>query len=212
MRAAMSKHHQYHPSQTGNLHSPKKSHHDTTNTSSTSSSAHHGHPSNGFRTSTTSQLPLMGAFEHASQPNDTNNNYNKHRGHKRSSAEPNSNTNSSKKSKLSVPSDKGGKGDGGESDERASQNHYNIMEKLKELYKELKSDKSCKEVSTSAHCTKKRWTRKNEVDGRKKKCVTFFSPLFARFGQSFSLTLIFSGDLMENPFSAQSVAIVVPAR
>lgn len=134
----MSKHHQYHPSQTGNLHSPKKSHHD---------SNHHGHPSNGFRTnSSINNQPMMNNFEHASQSNDTNNNYNKHRGHKRSSAEPNSNANSSKKSKLSVPSDKCGKSEGCD-DEKSSQNHYNIMEKLKELYKELKNDKSCKEVS-----------------------------------------------------------------
>lgn len=110
---------------------------------------------------------MMGAFEHASQPNDTNNNYNKHRGHKRSSVEPNSNTNSSKKSKLSVPSDKCGRSEG--DDDKPPQLHYNIMEKLKELYKELNSDKSCKEVSVeliffmSAKMAES--VRKNEVDG-----------------------------------------------
>jgi hypothetical protein len=131
----MSKHHQYHPSQTGNLQSTKKS--------QLIDSNHHG-TSNGFR-STNSSINNQ-PFEHATQSNDTNNNYNKHRGHKRSSAEPNSNANSSKKSKLSVPSDKSGKFEG-DDDKLSPQNHYNIMEKLKELYKELKNDKSCKEVS-----------------------------------------------------------------
>lgn len=150
----MSKHHQYHPSQTGNLQATKKS--------QLVDSNHHG-TSNGFRTnSSINNQPMMNNFEHATQSNDTNNNYNKHRGHKRSSAEPNSNANSSKKSKLSVPSDKSGKSEGDE--EKSSQNHYNIMEKLKELYKELKNDKSCKEVSKHhIKFNKKRRRRKKNM-------------------------------------------------
>jgi hypothetical protein len=80
--------------------------------------------------------------------NDTNNNHNKH--HKRSAGGGNGEASSSKRTKLSVPSDKnvvkmdGSSSGGGQT--RTPQSHYNIMEKLKELYKELKSDKSCKEV------------------------------------------------------------------
>lgn len=80
--------------------------------------------------------------------NDTNNNYNKHHTHhKRSAGGGSGEGSSSKRTKLSVPSDKSGKVEAGGGSMRPQQSHYNIMEKLKELYKELKHDKSCKEVS-----------------------------------------------------------------
>lgn len=79
--------------------------------------------------------------------NDTNNNYNnKHHTHHKRSAGVVGEASSSKRTKLSVPSDKNVKEDVKEGTRTQQQSHYNIMEKLKELYKELKGDKSCKEV------------------------------------------------------------------
>lgn len=50
-----------------------------------------------------------------------------------------------------VPSDKVNKNASANAIESSSAgaagSHYNIMEKLKELYRELKGDKTCKEVS-----------------------------------------------------------------
>lgn len=75
--------------------------------------------------------------------NDTNNNCNnKH--HKRS-AGIFGEASSSKKTKLCVPNIR--EDSGCSKMPTPLQVHYNIMEKLKDLYKELKTDKSCKEVS-----------------------------------------------------------------
>jgi hypothetical protein len=97
---------------------------------------HHG--SNGLRPNTNGII---------SEINDTNNNYNnnKHHTHHKRSAGIVGEASSSKRTKLSVPSDKSAKEDISMKTQQ-QQSHYNIMEKLKELYKELKGDKSCKEV------------------------------------------------------------------
>lgn len=84
--------------------------------------------------------------------NDTNNNsYNQK--HKRSSSS-SGDASSSKRTKFnsqssqSVPSEKVNKyASNVEGGSNGIGSHYNIMEKLKELYRELKGDKMCKEVS-----------------------------------------------------------------
>lgn len=84
--------------------------------------------------------------------NDTNNNYNnKHHTHHKRSAGVSGEASSSKRTKFNVPSDKNVKEDAGNSKTHSPhQSHYkNIMEKLKDLYKELKKDKSCKDVSSN---------------------------------------------------------------
>lgn len=126
----MSKHH-YHPA-SGSFHSTsKKSHIDL------EMAIHHG--SNGLRAN----------INGISEINDTNNNYNnKHHTHHKRSAGVIGEASSSKRTKFSVPSDKNAKEDVSSTRTQShQQSHYNIMEKLKELYKELKGDKSCKEVS-----------------------------------------------------------------
>lgn len=142
----MSKHHHYHPNQSGNYHTATKKshldHHDSDVIMMMPS--HHG--SNGLRPN--------GIVNGDVDSNDTNNNHNKHHTHHKRSAGASggggSEASSSKRTKLSVPSDRSGKVDSGG---RTLQSHYNIMEKLKELYKELKGDKSCKEVS-EATCSR----------------------------------------------------------
>lgn len=129
------KHHQYHPSPSGGYHTTAKKAHDADMMMLVPS--HHGQ--NGL-------LRPNGITNGDGDSNDTNNNHNKH-SHKRSAGGSGSGaeTSSSKRTKLSVPSDKGGgKADGGSK----AVSHFNISEKLKELYKELKRDKSCKEVSS----------------------------------------------------------------
>lgn len=132
----MSKHHHYHlPTASGSFHATtKKAHLDHHHDGDLMMPSHHG--SNGLRPN--------GIINGDVDSNDTNNNYNKH--HKRSACGSGGEASSSKRTKLSVPSDKSGKVEGGNG-VRPPQSHYNIMEKLKELYKELKCDKSCKEVS-----------------------------------------------------------------
>lgn len=97
--------------------------------------SHHG--SNGLRQN--------GIVNGDLDSNDTNNNHNKHHTHHKRSAGSAAEASSSKRTKLSAPSEKSG----GTVSVRSQQSHYNIMEKLKELYKELKGDKSCKEVNAS---------------------------------------------------------------
>lgn len=129
------KHHQYHPSPSGGYHTTAKKAHEADMMMLVPS--HHGQ--NGL-------LRPNGITNGDGDSNDTNNNHNKH-SHKRSAGGSGSGaeTSSSKRTKLSVPSDKGGgKADGGSK----AVSHFNISEKLKELYKELKRDKSCKEVSS----------------------------------------------------------------
>jgi hypothetical protein len=124
----MSKHH-YH-STTGSFHTTSKKPQDHLEMA-----IHHG--PNGLRPNTNGVI---------SEINDTNNNHNsKHHTHHKRSAGVVGETSSSKRTKLSVPSDKNSKEEVG-STKTPQQSHYNIMEKLKELYKELKKDKSCKEV------------------------------------------------------------------
>lgn len=132
----MSKHHHYHPSHSGSFHTAtKKTHLDHHETNVLMSPTNHG--SNGLRQN--------GIVNGDGDSNDTNNNYNKHHTHhKRSAGGGGGEASSSKRTKLSVPSDKNGKAE--VVGVRQPQSHYNIMEKLKELYKELKHDKSCKEV------------------------------------------------------------------
>lgn len=132
----MSKHHHYQSNQSGNYHAAtKKSHLDHHDNVLLMMPSHHG--SNGLRPN--------GIVNGDVDSNDTNNNHNKHHTHhKRSAGAGVGEASSSKRTKLSVPSDKSGKVEGSG---RAQQSHYNIMEKLKELYKELNGDKSCKEVS-----------------------------------------------------------------
>lgn len=133
----MSKHHHYHPNHSGSFHTAKKSHLDH-DTDAMMMPPHHGsNGANGLR-------PNGSISNGDVDSNDTNNNHNKHHAHHKRSAGGSGEASSSKRTKLSVPSDKGGKAEGGA---RTQQSHYNIMEKLKELYKELKGDKSCKEVS-----------------------------------------------------------------
>ncbi|CRL08190.1 CLUMA_CG021003, isoform A [Clunio marinus] len=104
-------------------------------------SSHHG--SNGLRTN--------GIFNGDIDSNDSNNNYNKHHNHHKRSAVCSGVSvgegSSSKRTKMSVPTDKITKID--TANDGKTQNHYNIMDKLKELYKELKNDKSCKELNLS---------------------------------------------------------------
>lgn len=145
----MSKHHQYHPNQSGSYHTATKKthldHHHHDSEMIMMPSQHHG--SNGLRPN--------GIINGDVDSNDSNNNHNKHHTHKRSAAGGGGGSgaetsSSSKRTKLSVPSDKSGKVDcvGGSASVKS---HYNITEKLKELYKELKRDKSCKEVSWSGN-------------------------------------------------------------
>jgi hypothetical protein len=83
--------------------------------------------------------------------NDTNNNYNnKHHTHHKRSAGVSGEASSSKRTKFNVPSDK--EDVGSSKTQTQQQSHYNIMEKLKDLYKELKGDRSCKDVSSSLTC------------------------------------------------------------
>lgn len=137
----MSKHHHYHPNQSGNYHTTaKKSHldHHESDIMVPMMPSHHG--SNGLRPN--------GVVNGDVDSNDTNNNHNKHHTHHKRSAGSSGGggeASSSKRTKLSVPSDKSGKIES--SGRGTPQSHYNIMEKLKELYKELNGDKSCKEVS-----------------------------------------------------------------
>lgn len=123
-------------------------------------SKHHFPPSSFHSTSKKSHLDLEMAIHHgsnglransninvASETNDSNNNYNnKHTHHKRSAAGVSGEASSSKRTKLSAQSDKNPKEDFCGTKVH-QQNYYNIMEKLKELYKESKEDKSCKEVN-----------------------------------------------------------------
>lgn len=119
----MSKHHHYHPSPSGNYSTSAKSSHDANMMVMV-------HGSNGLR--------VNGIVNGDIDSNDTNNNHNKH--HKRSAGS-SAEASSSKRTKLSSPSEKSVA-------QIRPQSHYNIMEKLKELYKELKGDKGCKEVSS----------------------------------------------------------------
>jgi hypothetical protein len=132
----MSKHHHYHPNHSGSFHtSTKKPHVDHHETDMILMMPSHHVGSNGIRQN--------GMVNGDVDSNDTNNNHNKHHAHHKRSAVGGGEASSSKRTKLSMPSDKP-KVD----NVRTQQSHYNIIEKLKELYKELKSDKSCKEVSS----------------------------------------------------------------
>lgn len=143
----MSKHHHYLPNQSGNYHtSSKKSHLDHHDADVIMVMPSH-HATNGLRPN--------GIVNGDTDSNDTNNNHNKHHTHHKRSAGGSgggAEASSSKRTKLSMPSDKSGKVESSSSGSstRNQQSHYNIMEKLKELYKELKGDKSCKEVSRLA--------------------------------------------------------------
>lgn len=134
------KHHQYHPSQSGGYHTTAKKAHEA----DMMMLVHSPHGQNGL-------LRPNGITNGDGDSNDTNNNHNKH-SHKRSAGGSGSGaeTSSSKRTKLSVLSDKGGNADGGSK----AVSHFNISEKLKELYKELKRDKSCKEVSWVHRCVR----------------------------------------------------------
>lgn len=132
----MSKHHHYHPNHSGNYHTSTKKPPHEADMMMTTMPSHH--LSNGLRPN--------GIVNGDVDSNDTNNNYNKHHAHHKRSAGGSGEASSSKRTKMSVPSDKGVKVETG-SAVRSQQSHYNIMEKLKELYKELKGDKGCKEVS-----------------------------------------------------------------
>lgn len=77
---------------------------------------------------------------------EVNNNYNKHHTHHKRAAGVSGESSSSKRTKLSVPSDKTLKNGVDTSKTLTQHSHYNIMEKLKDLYKELKEEKNCKEV------------------------------------------------------------------
>lgn len=75
-------------------------------------------------------------------PSDTNNNLNnKHQ--KRTIPSLSGDKISSKRKKISLTAEKHGKIDGEDNAKVQVQQHYNILDKLKELYKELKADKSC---------------------------------------------------------------------
>lgn len=134
----MSKHHHYHPSHSGSFHSTTKKTHLDHHDSDMMIPSSHG--SNGLRQN--------GILNGDLDSNDTNNNYNKHHNtHHKRSAGGSGEGSSSKRTKLNVPSDKSGKVVDTGGSMRPQQSHYNIIEKLKELYKELKHDKSCKEVN-----------------------------------------------------------------
>lgn len=125
----MSKHHHYHPNPSGNYHTKK-----THEADMAVMPSHHG--SNGLRPN--------GIVNGDGDANDTNNNLNKHHTHHKRSAGCGAEASSSKRTKLSALSEKSSVAT---TSARSQQSHYNIMEKLKELYKELKGDKSCKEVT-----------------------------------------------------------------
>jgi hypothetical protein len=115
-------------------------------------SKHYYHPNTGSFTKKTLDHNDMAIHQGSNglrsngigEINDTNNNYNNKHHHKRS-AGVSGEASSSKRTKFNVPSDKNVKEDAGSS--KTHQSHYNIMEKLKDLYKELREDKSCKDVS-----------------------------------------------------------------
>lgn len=122
----MSKHHFYHPTSGNFQTSSKKSHLESIDMAIHQSS-------NGLRTNGIAEV---------------NNNYNnKHLTHHKRAAGVSGESSSSKRTKLCVSSDKTLKnGVDGSKTLAQPQSHYNIMEKLKDLYKELKEEKSCKEV------------------------------------------------------------------
>jgi hypothetical protein len=143
----MSKHHHYHPNSSGNYHTATKKSHLDQHDSDMMMMMPHGH--HGISHGTNGLRP-NGVTNGDVDLNDTNNNHNKHHTHhKRSAGNSGSGaeTSSSKRTKLSGPSEKSGKSESSGNGVRTQQSHYNIMDKLKELYKELKADKSCKEVS-----------------------------------------------------------------